>query len=67
MITDAVCPQCGSPDLDDGTYTFNDRCGVRFYTPPGNHCECMDCSYSGKAISAGEYQDRLEFMGGEDR
>ena len=67
MKTDAVCPKCGSGDLDDGTFTLNDRCGMKFFTPPGDHMTCMECSYSGKAISAGDYRERIDFMGGEER
>ena len=56
MNDNLECPECGSIDLDDGSFDFNGMVGVETHTPPGGHYSCMECDWDGTDVNeSGDY------------
>ena len=60
-MDDNECPNCGSDQLDDGTFAFNGVDGTQDYTPHPLHFECMECTWSGdEPNGVGDHQAMLD-------
>lgn len=61
MTINYECPQCGSGDLDNGSFDYDGPRGIQTHTPEPLHFSCMDCGWDGsEANEVGDYEAMME-------